>query len=102
MTPHNNLYKIRSEVFLYPGMAGWHFIGIPKKQSADIKKRFSEKTRRWGTLPVLVKLYKTVWETSIFPDKKSETYLLPIKAGVRRKEGVACGDKVSFTIQIKA
>lgn len=102
MTPNKNLYKIRSEVFLYPGMAGWHFIGIPKKQSADIKKRFNKKTRGWGSLPVQVTLGKTTWKTSIFPDKKSESYLLPLKADVRKKEGVSNGNKVNFNIQIKA
>ncbi len=95
-------YKVRSEVWLYPGaVAAWHFISVPKKQSEDIKKTFGKKARGWGSLPVQITLGKTSWKTSIFPDKKSDTYLLPLKVEVRRKEGVTHGDTVSFTLEVK-
>lgn len=97
-----NIFKIKSEVWLYPGMAGWHFLGIPKKQSILIKKYFGSIKRGWGSLPVMVTLGKTSWKTSIFPDKKSGAYLLPLKALVRKKEGVCSGDFVSFVIKILA
>lgn len=95
-----NLYKIKSGVWLYPGMAGWHFMSLPKKEGEDIKKRFGKKHRGWGSLPVVVTLGKTSWKTSIFPDKQSGSYLLPLKALVRKKEGVFSGDKVSFSIEV--
>lgn len=82
-------------------MAGWHFLTIPKKQSEEIKETFAKKARGWGSLPVEVKLGKMVWKTSIFPDKKSGTYLLPLKAEVRRKEGVDHEDTVDYSITIK-
>lgn len=97
-----NLYKIKSGVWLYPGMSGWHFMSIPKKDGEDIRKRFGKKQRGWGSLPVVVTLGKTSWKTSIFPDKHSGLYLLPLKAVVRKKEGVLSNDKVSFTIEVKA
>lgn len=96
-----NLYKIKSEVWLYPGMAGWHFMSIPRTEGEDIKKRFGAKKRGWGSLPVVVILGKTSWKTSIFPDKQSGSYLLPLKAHVRKKEGIFSGDKVNFSIEIK-
>ena len=102
MPAAKNIFKVRSKVFLYPGMAGWHFIGLPKKQSEEIKERFGATARGWGSLPVQVTLGKTSWKTSIFPDKKSGTYLLPLKADVRSKEEVAHGDTVDFVIDIKA
>jgi Domain of unknown function (DUF1905) len=96
-----NLYKIKSEVWLYPSMAGWHFMSVLKKDGEDIKKCFGKKQRGWGSLPVMVILGKTSWKTSIFPDKHSGSYLLPLKALVRKKEGIWSGDKVSFSIKIK-
>ncbi len=101
MPAGNNSYKIRSKVWLYPGMAGWHFLSVSKKQSEEIKKKFGAKKRGWGSLPVVVILGKTRWKTSIFPDTKSGTYLLPLKAKVRQEEGVAHDDVVSFSISIK-
>lgn len=96
------MYKVRSKIWLYPGMAGWHFLTIPKKQSEEIKKVYGEKKRGWGSLPIQVTLGKTSWKTSIFPDKKSGTYLLPLKADIRKKEGVAHGDTINFVIDIRA
>jgi hypothetical protein len=96
----NNFYTLKSEVWLYPGMAGWHFMSVPKKQTEDIKKRFDSKTRGWGSLPVTVAIGKTTWKTSIFPDKKSGMYLLPLKAEIRKKEKIQSNDIVTFSIEI--
>lgn len=96
-------YKIRSEVWLYPGEVGnWHFVTIPKKQSEAIKKEFGAVKRGWGSLPVTVTIRKTVWKTSIFPDKKEGAYLLPLKAEARKKEGILEGDKINFLLEIQA
>ena len=94
-------YKTRAKVWLYPGMAGWHFIALPKKQSMSIKKTFGAFARGWGSLPVTVTIGKTSWKTSIFPDKKSATYLLPLKADVRKKEQIFESDTVTFSVQVR-
>ncbi len=95
------VYTIRSEVWIYPGMAGWHFMSLPKEQGEEIKKKFKTKTRGWGSLPVTVSIGKTQWNTSIFPDKKSGTYLLPLKAEVRTKVGIRKGDFVDFSLTVQ-
>ena len=96
-----NKFKIKSKVWLYPGMAGWHFVGIPKRESDQINKSFGLFKKGWGSLPVLVTLGKNKWKTSIFPDKQSGTYLLPLKAEIRKKEGISANDNVSFAIEIR-
>ncbi|MEK7146411.1 MAG: DUF1905 domain-containing protein [Patescibacteria group bacterium] len=97
-----NAFKLRSKVWLYPGMSGWHFISVPKKESEQIKEVFGALKRGWGSLPVEITLGKSTWRTSIFPDKKSGTYLLPLKADVRKKERILNGDSVNFLLEIKA
>lgn len=92
---------MRAKVWVYPGMAGWHFVTLPKKQSDEIKRIFGALARGWGSLPVLVTVGKTSWKTSIFPDKKSGAYLLPLKAGVRRKEDIANGDTIAFLVEVR-
>lgn len=93
---------MRAKVWLYPGMAGWHFVTLPKKQSREIKERFGDLSRGWGSLPVIVTIGKTRWKTSIFPDKKSGAYLLPLKADVRKKEEIAESDAITFSLDIQA
>jgi hypothetical protein len=98
---------MRAKVWLYPGIAGWHFITLPKKQSAEIKKHFGIMAHGWGSLPVKVTVLRQdsgqvgiTWKTSIFPDKKSNAYLLPLKAAVRKKEHIQLGDTINFIIEI--
>ncbi len=96
-------YKVSGKLWLYPGeSANWHFFTIPKKESAEIKEAFRGLTKGWGSLPVEVTIGKTKWKTSIFPDSKSGTFILPMKALVRKSEGLFEGDActVSFTIAV--
>lgn len=106
------IYKIRADVWLYPGMSGWHFVSVPKGTAAEIKKEFGARARGWGSLPVTVTLTAphrrsgqvaaATWKTSIFPDKKTGTYLLPLKAAVRKKAGIKNGDTITFSLSIRA
>lgn len=73
---------------------------IDKAQSEKIKKKYAGPRRGFGAVRVSVKIGKTVWQTSIFPDKRSGTYLLPLKAKIRRAEGVFEGDAITFTLEI--
>jgi hypothetical protein len=95
-------FKIKAKVWLYPGKAAWHFVTIPPKQAKEIKKLFGKYHRGWGSLPVSILVKPEItWETSIFWDKKNESYLLPIKAVIRKKAGIAAGNNVELELQIK-
>ena len=88
--------SLKSKVMLYPGMAGWHFAFVDKKTSEKIKRsQINKKRIGWGSVPVTITLGKTIWKTSIFPDKDG-TYLLPLKAEVRKNEGVYVDDIIRF------
>ncbi|HJV32402.1 MAG TPA: DUF1905 domain-containing protein [Patescibacteria group bacterium] len=98
-----NRYDLRAELWIYPGsVAAWHFITVPKKQGEDIRKRFGAKARGWRSLPVAVTIGATRWKTSIFPDSKAGSYLLPVKAAVRKKEKLMEGETIAFTLEILA
>jgi len=94
-------YTFSAKVWLYPGgTAAWHFITVPKNISETVKKKHGANARGWGSLPVEVTVGKTKWTTSIFPDKKSGTYILPLKVAVRRAEGLFEGESTSLTLKI--
>ena len=96
-----NQFTTQAKVWLYPGMAGWHFITIPDDMSEEINERFGDKKRGWGSLPVEVTVGTTTWKTSIFPDKKTKAYLLPIKSDVRKKEGIAADTSITLLLEIR-
>jgi hypothetical protein len=94
-------YNIRAKVWLYPGDAGWHFVNLPTKQSREIRDLVGANRRGWGAVPVTIKIGKTEWNTSLFPDSQSDSYLFPIKVDVRRKERIAAGDTIRAQVQIR-
>ena len=94
-------YKIKESVWLYPGLSGWHFIYVGQKESKEIKENFGKGSRGFGSIPVAVTIGKTKWDTSIFPSKAEEKYLLPLKALVRAREGIRDGDTVTYTLEIR-
>ncbi len=98
--PGYRTFSIQSKVWLYPGEAAWHFISVPKETSNILRERFEDIARGWGSLRVEATIGQTSWKTSIFPDKKAGMYMLPLKADVRKKEGISVGDTVQLTLEV--
>mgnify|MGYP001577208283 CR=1 FL=1 len=92
-------YSISAKVWLYQGDSPWHFITIKKPDADEIKKEFIWPRRGFGSIPVQVKIGKTIWKTSIFPDKKG-VYLLPLKKEVRVRERINEGDAIKVSIEV--
>lgn len=95
------MFEFNAPVVPYPGMAAWRFVALPQTLSSEIKTGFGNMKKGWGSIPVLVTVRKTTWETSIFPDKKSQSYLLPMKLEIRKKERIMDGDKVALCVRIR-
>lgn len=95
-------FDLRLEVWLHPGAGGWHFVTLPQREGEELRRRSEGLVRGWGAIPVTATLGKTTWTTSLFPDAKSGSYLLPIKAKVREAEQVFAGDTVPLTLRLKA
>lgn len=94
-------YSFTATVWIYPGeQANWHFLTLPKAAGQEIKKTFSGLTRGFGSLPVTATIGNTKWNTSIFPEKTSGSYLLPLKASVRKVEDIEAKEKVSVTLVV--
>lgn len=101
MSGADGIYRMRSKVLPYPGMSGWRFLVLPKKHGQQIKQKYKMNARGWGSLPVSVTIGSTTWNTSIFPDAQSGSYLLPLKAKVRNAEGISDHSTVSFSITMR-
>ncbi len=97
-------FSFTGECWLWQAQKGaWHFITLPKEQSEEIRffsENLSEKKRGWGAVCVMVTVGKTSWETSVFPSKQLDAYILPIKADVRKKEKILVENDVFVTLKI--
>ncbi|MFZ2522709.1 MAG: DUF1905 domain-containing protein [Minisyncoccia bacterium] len=94
----SKVFKFRGEVWRWPGQSGWHFVNLPKSISEKIKKEC--KPHGFGFIKTEAKLGGSVWMTALFPDKKSGTFLLSIKAKIRKTECIWESDKVNITIKV--
>ena len=89
------------KVFLYPGeSANWHFVPITQKIGKEIRETYGKSARGFGAVKVEVTIGETTWLTSMFPDKYTGSYILPLKAQVRKKEDIEANEKVKFTIRL--
>lgn len=81
--------------------ASWYFINVPKDISEAIQKKVSNRPRRWwGSVKVEAMIAYIKRKTSIFPDKKSGWYLLPIKADIRKDLRINDWDTLAVQIEI--
>ena len=97
-------YKIRAKIWLYQGKAAWHFVTLPKKQAEHIKRHFGwlrSARKGWGSIRVEATVGRTSWETSIFPEKETGSYVLPLKEKVRVSEGLRAGKTITLLLRVR-
>ncbi len=95
------MYKFSSKVKVYPGAAAWYFVMLPKSIAREIDFEHGHHKAGFGSLRVRVTIGHTRWQTSIFTDNKSYSYMLPLKAEVRKAEGIEAGDEVDIQLEIR-
>lgn len=95
-----NSYNLSSEVWINESHPGWHFVYVPKEAGEKIYKKFAKFHRGWTSLPIELRIGKSIWRTSMFKDKRAETYLFGIKSSVRKAEGIFKGDKINFKLKV--
>ncbi len=90
-------FTFTAPLWRYQGKGAWHFVTLPGDVAEAI--RFFRPTKGFMPVAVQAKIGATAWKTSVFPDSKSGSFLLAVKAGVRKTEGIGHGDVV--TVQVK-
>ena len=79
----------------------WTFVSLPADISAEIRDYAATLPRAgFGSIRVKVRVGRTAWSTSIFPDAKRAAYVLPVKKSVRAREGIEEGDTVALSLEV--
>lgn len=89
------LYAFEAELF--NGLGTWVFVRIPNEIADEIEDSVPSEAG-FGSVRVTVRMGRTEWKTSLFPDKDSQSYLLPIKKAVRVAENVDLGDRARIEL----
>ena len=93
-------YSFKTELRLYPGEAGWHFLTLPPEVADDIRALTAGASKAFGSIKVQAKVDGHAWQTSLFRDSKSASYLLPVKKEIRNKAHLKDGDSVQVQLEI--
>ncbi len=85
--------------------AAWFFVAITGDAAdgiriAAISGQWLDGRKGFGSARVDVTIGDTSWQTWVFPHKESGGWLLPVKAAVRKAEGLAEGDLVRVTVSL--
>ena len=91
-------FQFEARIWNYSSVGSWFFVSLPKSVSQEIRTAFHWREEGWGRLKVKASIGKTTWDTAIWYDTKFETYLLPLKAEIRRKEYLNDGNSVSVIL----
>jgi hypothetical protein len=88
--------EFSGELWHWRGPAPWYFVTVPERESSELHAVSTAVSYGWGMIPVRARMGATEWETSLFPE--DGRYVVPVKATVRRAEGLDEGDTVTVRL----
>jgi hypothetical protein len=91
-------FTFDAELWIYQGRARIYFVTVPADIAQHIKSFIAGPRRGWGAIKVSVKIGQSRWRTSIFPMGEEQSYILPIKAEIRKAQGLDEGDTARITL----
>ena len=82
----------------------WHFLTLDGAagealSGTALMRRMERTIGGFGSLKVTARIGDTTFRTSLFPSKE-RGWLLPVKAAVRRAEGIGEGDRVAVMLEV--
>jgi len=92
--------EFSGEMWFWKGPAPWHFITVPEDDCNALDATSALVSYGWGVIPVRAQIGETGWTTSLFP--KDGRYIVPVKAWVRKAEGLELGDTVTVRLVVDA
>lgn len=96
-----SIFEFSSQLWLYPGEGAWYFLTLPNDLADEIDDLVGERAG-FGSIPVEVTVGASTWKTSLFPDKKSASFVLPVKKAIRVKEGIEMDKTVQVHLRVDA
>ncbi|RKE83995.1 DUF1905 domain-containing protein [Rhizobium sp. AG855] len=90
--------RFEAEVIRFNGPGGWHGVFLPVDAASEV--RFFGRATALGAIAVRARIGASDVKTSLFPDKRRDSYLLPLKASLRHSENIGEGDLIKVTLHL--
>ncbi len=93
-------YKFSTKMWKTNLEGSWHFVSLPKTMSKEIRANLKWQEEGWGRMKAVSQIGEIKWNTSIWFDTKINTYILPIKAEIRKKTKLELNKKFEIHIWV--
>ncbi len=91
-------YEFSAAIWQHSTSGGWHFVSLPLPLAKEIRENLQWQEEGWGRLKATAKIGDNQWATAIWFDTRNKTYLLPLKAEIRKKEKLQSGQNLLVTL----
>lgn len=91
--------EFEGKIWFWKGPAPWFFVTVPEQQCHDLRAISGAVTYGWGMIPARAQIGGTEWQTSLFP--KDGSYVVPLRASVRKAEHLVEGDDVTVRLDVR-
>ncbi|WCT79375.1 DUF1905 domain-containing protein [Novosphingobium humi] len=78
----------------------WFFVSITGAPAAELKLASLGLTAGFGSLAVRATIGTTTWHTSIFPQRETGGWILPLKAELRKREKIGEGSRIEVSLVV--
>ncbi len=93
-------YTFSGKLWQHDSPGGWFFVSLPEHISKEIRENLHWQEEGWGRMKASAAIGKLEWDTAIWYDRKRNTYLLPVKADIRRKADLKLDEAIVVSIWI--
>ncbi|MRI01593.1 DUF1905 domain-containing protein [Kriegella sp. EG-1] len=93
-------YRFTSKMWQHDSPGGWYFVSLPIIISKEIRENLGWQEEGWGRMKSFAAIEEVQWDTAIWFDSKSDTYVLPIKSEIRKKAGIELNTEIEIRIWI--
>jgi Domain of unknown function (DUF1905) len=96
-----------AKCWIYSGQGAWHFATLPAKAAAEVAffnqaatAARGTKRKGWGAIQLEAQIGSSRWATCLFPYKPEQSFILPLKAAVRKTEHIVEGKTVKVRLYL--
>ena len=92
-------FAFEATVIYWRGPSPFFYAPVPADLADELARVARVVSYGWGMIPVEARIGAVAFTTALFP--KDGTYLLPIKAAVRRRAEVTAGDMITVEMDVQ-
>lgn len=92
-------FHLTARAFEWRGPAPFVFVALPREAVEALQAISAAASYGWGCITVTASVGESTWSTSLMPHAGG--YVLPLKAAIRRAQGIVIDDQVEVHLVVR-